>query len=163
MLRAVTPGQSAAMLALFLVICFIIAGIGGLVTATSVDSWYATLNKPSFNPPNSVFAPVWTTLYFLIAVSGWRIWRKAGFRRAPNAFLLYGLQLAFNLAWSILFFGLHWLGIALVDALLMLVTIIGTIIAFARIDRLAAAIMVPYAAWVTFASLLNGAIWVLNP
>lgn len=163
MLRAVTPGQSAAMFALFLVICFVIAGIGGLVTATSVDSWYATLNKPSFNPPNSVFAPVWTTLYFLIALSGWRIWRKAGFQRVRGVFLLYGLQLAFNLAWSVLFFGLHWVGIALVDAVLMLAAIIATIIAFARIDRLAAVLMVPYGAWVAFASVLNGAIWLLNP
>jgi tryptophan-rich sensory protein len=94
-------------LAGFLLLNLIVSAIGGWVTATSVDSWYQSLEKPPLNPPDWIFAPVWMTLYILIAVAGWRVWRKAGIAGAPRAFSRYFLQLVLNLAWSFLFFGAH--------------------------------------------------------
>ena len=92
---------------IFLALCLAVSAVGGAVTATSVGSWYPSLAKPPFNPPNWIFAPVWTALYFMMALAGWRVWRREGLRRARWALSLYALQLALNLAWSILFFGLR--------------------------------------------------------
>jgi len=135
--------------------------LGGWVTAGSVSSWYPTLAKPLFNPPDWVFAPVWTTLYALMALAAWRVWRKTGALKR-RALALYGVQLALNLLWSILFFGLHWIGAALMEIALLLGTIAATGLAFRRIDRLAGLCFAPYAAWVAFALVLNAAIWRLN-
>ncbi len=137
--------------------------IGGLATASSVTTWYAGLNKPAFNPPNAIFAPVWTTLYVLMAVAAWRVWRRepAGARRR-TAVTLYAGQLLLNLFWSLIFFGLRQPGLALTEVGLLLAAVIATAIAFWRIDRAAGAMMIPYAAWVSFASLLNFEIWRLN-
>ena len=137
-------------------------GIGGLATASSVSTWYAGLNKPAFNPPNAVFGPVWTTLYVLMALAAWRVWRAGpvGGRRA--ALTLYAVQLALNLAWSFIFFGLRQPGFALGEVVLLLASVVATAALFWRIDRLAGLMMIPYAAWVTFASLLNFEVWRLN-
>jgi tryptophan-rich sensory protein len=155
------PLGNAAALAVSLALVFAIAGIGGWVTAGSVDGWYRTLAKPSFNPPAWIFGPVWTALYVLMAVAAWRVWRQFGSVRHP-ALLLYALQLALNLAWSILFFGLHRPGWALADLLSLLAAVIATMILFGRIDRWAGLCFVPYAMWVAFAGLLNAMIWRLN-
>lgn len=122
--------------------------------------WYAALTKPSFNPPNSVFAPVWSALYLLMAIAAWRAWRKSGIDAATG---LWVAQLVLNAAWSWLFFGRHLLGVALVDIVALLALILATTVAFFRRDRAAGRMMVPYIAWVSFPSVLNAALWQLNP
>jgi tryptophan-rich sensory protein len=146
----------------FLVLCLAVAALGGAATASSVGNWYPTLAKPAFNPPNWIFAPVWTALYFMMAVAGWRVWRRDGLRRARWALTLFALQLALNLAWSILFFGMHSIGAALIEIVVLLLAILATALAFWRRDRAAGMLFVPYAAWVAFAAVLNAAIWRLN-
>ncbi len=149
-------------LAAFLALCLGIAALGGWVTAGSVGGWYPTLQKPTFNPPNWVFAPVWTVLYVTIAIAGWRVWRSRGFAGARSAMSAYALQLAFNLGWSLLFFGGRMIGAALAEIVLLLAAIVLNAVLFWRIDRAAALLLVPYAAWVGFAAVLNAAIWHLN-
>lgn len=137
--------------------------IGGVATASSVTTWYAGLNKPAFNPPNAVFAPVWTTLYVLMALAAWRVWRAPGpDRERRTALAVYGLQLVLNLAWSLIFFGLRAPGIALAEVAALLVAVIACAACFWRVDRIAGLMLLPYAAWVAFASALNFEIWRLN-
>lgn len=139
-------------------------GVGALATIPSIPTWYAGLAKPSFNPPNAVFGPVWTTLYVLMALAAWRVWRSGvSDRRAGPALALYAAQLGLNVAWSVIFFGLHKPGLALGEVALLLAAILATAAAFWRLDRLAGLLMAPYVAWVAFASALNFAIWRLNP
>ncbi len=157
-----TGWPSAAVLAGFLAICFAVSAIGGMVTQTSVGTWYQTLARPGFTPPDWVFAPVWTALYGMMAVAGWRVWRCVGFHGGRAALAWFGLQLALNLLWSILFFGLIWIGDAFVEILVLWVAILVTTVSFFRIDRWAGWLMVPYLAWVAYAAALNGAIWQLN-
>lgn len=145
----------------FFFLCAVIAVMGGAVTAPNVAEWYAGLNHPSFRPPDSLFAPVWTVLYILIAVSGWLVWRRVGFDPALPM-LLYGIQLALNFAWSLIFFGGHRIGLALIDIVLLLVVIVLTIVSFWRIAKIAALLLVPYLLWVSFATALNAAVWRLN-
>ena len=157
--------REALGLAGFLALCFAVAGAGGAVTATSVGGWYQGLEKPAFNPPDGVFAPVWSVLYAMIALAGWRVWRRRGWTRngAPEpALVAWALQLGLNLCWSFVFFGARLIGAALVEIVLLLVAIAVTTGLFARIDRIAAWLMAPYAAWVAFAALLNAALWRLN-
>jgi tryptophan-rich sensory protein len=116
--------SDAIVLAAFVAACLAISAIGGWITAQSVATWYPTLRKPIFNPPNWVFAPVWSLLYIAIAVAGWRVWRKVGIAGAPAAMASYALQLALNLAWSFLFFGGRMIGAALADIVVLLVAII---------------------------------------
>ncbi|WP_210520508.1 TspO/MBR family protein [Thalassospira sp. ER-Se-21-Dark] len=146
----------------FMVLCLIISAFGGAVTATSVNDWYAALSKPFFRPPNWVFGPVWTVIYFMIAFSGWRAWLKVGIANAKGAFGLYAGQLTLNLAWSFLFFGAQSPLLGLIDIVMLLGLIIANMVAFWKIDRLAGMLLVPYALWVAFATLLNAAIWQLN-
>lgn len=153
--------QSALAAAGFLAASFAVSALGGLATASSVETWYQTLAKPSFNPPNWVFAPVWTTLYIMIAAAGWRVWRKIGFSDR-RAFAAYGAQLALNLLWSVLFFGLRQPGAAFAELIVLWLSIAATLALFWRHDRIAGLLFVPYLAWVSFAGVLNGAIWVLN-
>lgn len=142
--------------------CLAIGAIGGAVTSTSVGTWYQQLRKPSFNPPDWVFAPVWTTFYIAMAVAAWRVWRERGLQGARFELSLFAAQLTLNLGWSILFFGLRQIGGALVEIVLLLATIVATALAFRRIDRIAALLLVPYIAWVAFATLLTAALWRLN-
>ena len=146
----------------FVALCLLVSAAGGMVTATSVDTWYQALAKPSFNPPDWVFAPVWTTLYFLMGVSGWRIWRRRALRATRGALALFGLQLFLNFAWSVLFFGFQRIDLALIDIVILFVAIVANMILFWRIERLATLLLVPYAAWVVFAIVLNVSIWLLN-
>lgn len=129
----------------------------GFVTAPGL--WYAGLTKPSFNPPAWLFGPVWTVLYALIAIAGWRVWQR---NRHGWPMKLWWTQLALNFLWSPVFFGAHQIGAALVVILLMLAALLGFIATAWRLDRVAALVFVPYAAWVAFASILNGSIWLLN-
>jgi tryptophan-rich sensory protein len=146
----------------FLVLCLALSAIGGWITAQSVGSWYQTLQKPVFNPPDWVFAPVWTLLYLMIALAGWRVWRRVGLSGARAGMVAYSAQLALNLAWSFLFFGGRMIGVALAEIMLLLAVICVNAALFRRIDRVAGWLLVPYAAWVAFACVLNLALWRLN-
>lgn len=149
-------------LVLFTVVCLCISAIGGWVTSQSVGNWYQGLEKPDFNPPDWVFAPVWALLYLAIALSGWRVWRRHGLAGAGAAMTAYGVQLTLNLTWSFLFFGGRMIGLALAEILVLLGAIGINAWLFWRIDRPAGWLLVPYAAWVAFASVLNFALWRLN-
>ena len=146
----------------FIILCLAVSGVGGAITATSVDSWYQALEKPPFNPPDWLFAPVWTALYILMGIAAWRVWRLRSFEATRTAFAVFGVQLCLNLAWSFPFFGLQRIDLALLEIVILLVAIIANTIMFWRIERLAGLMFVPYAAWVTYATLLNASLWLLN-
>ena len=134
--------------------------IGSAATVPQIPGWYAGLVKPPFNPPNSIFAPVWTTLFAMMAYAVFRILRQP--RQARWALIAYHVQLALNLLWSCVFFGLNSPLGGMAVLLPLLAMIFATIAAFARIDRLSSLLLWPYAAWVSFAALLNLSIWWLN-
>jgi tryptophan-rich sensory protein len=124
--------------------------------------WYEALNKPSWNPPNSVFGPVWTALYILMGVAAWLVWRKVGFIGAQFVLTLFIIQLVLNSLWSYLFFGIHRPELAFVDIIVLWVSIFGITIGFWRISILAGIFLLPYLIWVSFASVLNFQLWRLN-
>lgn len=157
-----STGRDAVGLMLFLLLCLVVSGIGGAITASSVDTWYQTLEKPWFNPPDRVFAPVWTLLYIFMAIAGWRIWRTPRSPARFNALLLFAVQLVLNLVWSLLFFGFQQIGMAMVEIATLLIALVACIMVFSRVDRLAGALFVPYALWVAYASVLNFSLWLLN-
>jgi translocator protein len=146
-----------------ILICFTAAGLGTLFTISAIPTWYATLNKPSFSPPNYLFGPVWTILYLLMGISLYLVWKK-GFKnkKIKDAIYLFGIQLFLNAIWSPVFFGVHSLLLALVIIVAMWFYIIKTIKAFAKIDKTASYLLYPYLAWVSFASILNFSVWFLN-
>jgi tryptophan-rich sensory protein len=146
--------SDAIALVLFLVLCQAVGAGAGFATSAAVRDWYPALAKPFFNPPPWVFAPAWTLLYVLMAVAAWRVWRTGP--------LLFGLQLALNLLWSVLFFGLRSPGLALAEVVLLWLAIAATALSFRPHDKTAAVLMLPYLAWVSFAAVLNAAIWYLN-
>ena len=146
----------------FLALCLIVSGIGGAITATSVDTWYQTLQKPTFNPPDWVFAPVWNTLYILMAIAGWRVWIQGRSTIRRRALIIFAIQLGFNLAWSFLFFGLQRIDWALANVLVLLLFIIINNNQFWRVDRLAGVLFGPYVLWVVYATFLNASLWLLN-
>jgi tryptophan-rich sensory protein len=146
----------------FTLALFILLVLGGgtlIGLMTLPGEWYAGLAKPPFNPPNWIFAPVWTLLYIMVAVAGWRTWQR-GPRSAAMA--VWFIQLALNFVWSPVFFGAHRIGAALAVIVALLATIIAFIVMAWPRDRFAALLFTPYAAWVGFATLLNGALWYLN-
>lgn len=149
-------------LAGFLAACFAVAGLGGWFTSMGMPEWYATLRKPVWNPPSWVFAPVWTTLYIMMAVAAWLVWKEAGFSGATAALTLFFVQLLLNVTWSGLFFGLQSPGWAMVELVVLWGTILGTTLLFFQHSTFAGALMVPYLLWVTFAGFLNAAIVRLN-
>lgn len=149
-------------LALFLAATFLVAWASTIFTVPSIPTWYAQLTKPSFNPPNEVFGPVWTLLYFLMAIAAWLVWKQPISQLRSQALLLFWVQLGLNFAWSLLFFRQHLIGFALVDILLLWLTIVLTGLQFFRLKKSAGWIFLPYLAWVSFASILNLAIWRLN-
>ena len=151
--------SSIAMLAGFVVVCFLAAATGILFKP---GEWYERLRKPSWRPPNRLFAPVWTILYLMIAFSGWLVWRSAGFGGAATALALYAVQLLLNAAWTPVFFGLHRLDLGFAVIVALWLSIAATIAAFAPVNGASALLMIPYLAWVTFATLLNFAVWRLN-
>lgn len=155
-------GRDILALVLLVGLCLGVGGLGGAVTAESVTTWYATLNKPSFNPPNWIFGPVWTALYILMGVAAWRVWRSADRDTARGPLAVFALQLAVNLGWSVAFFGLRNPGLAVVVILALDLLVLATALMFRRIDRLAAWLLVPYLAWISFATVLNVTIWRIN-
>jgi len=151
--------SSIVALAGFIAGCFLAAMTGAFFRP---GEWYERLKKPSWRPPNRLFAPVWTILYLMIAVSGWLVWRQAGFVGAALPLAVYGLQLVLNAAWTPLFFGLHRPDLGFVDIVLVWLSIVAAIVLFVPISVAAAVLLVPYLVWVTFATALNFAVWRLN-
>ncbi len=141
-------------------------GIGissGFLASAINNSWFEELVKPSWNPPAYLFGPVWTSLYLLMGISLGIIWNnKVSESNKKNSYYLFAVQLFLNFMWSILFFHFHSTAFALIDILLMIITIILTIISFSKFSKVAAWLLVPYILWVTFASILNFSIWSLN-
>ncbi|MBI2046163.1 MAG: tryptophan-rich sensory protein [Parcubacteria group bacterium] len=142
--------------------------IGSVFTTPSIGGWYAGIVKPALNPPAWVFGPVWTTLFALMGIAAFLVWSSYAEasadkkKRIKLALILFGIQLILNMLWSIIFFGLHSPGGALIDIVFLWLAILATIIAFAKISKPAAWLLVPYILWVSFASYLNFAIWSLN-
>lgn len=136
---------------------------GLLFTAAGVDSWYPTIQKPTWNPPKAVFAPVWTALYILMGIAFFLVWKSnADERLKKPAITFFAIQLLLNFFWSFIFFFLHRPGWAFVEITILWVFILFTIITFSRASKLAAWLLVPYISWVSFASILNYTIWEMN-
>jgi len=152
--------QAVLSLLVFVLACAAAATPG---IAFRPGAWYRRLAKPSWCPPDWLFGPVWTVLYVAVAVSGWLVWRQEGFGGAAVALTVYGAQLVFNGLWSTLFFGLRRPDLAFAEIVLLWLCVLMTIAVFHPIHQTAAWILVPYAAWVSFAVLLNLSIWRLNP
>ena len=144
----------------FLIATLGVGAVASLFTSPAIPTWYASLNRPAFTPPNWIFAPVWTALYILMAFAGWRAWKKTGLRSPEMA--AFAIQLALNLGWSILFFGLHRIGAALIEITVLDVAILATLILFFRRDRLAGLLFAPYLAWTLFATVLTRTFGQLN-
>ena len=147
-------------LAGFIILCLAVGGVSGFVTVQSVQEWYPTLNKPFFNPPSWIFGPVWTLLYIMMAVAAWRVWLEGSV--AKPALNLFFIQLVLNFFWTIIFFGMKNIGLALVEIIALWIMIALTLRAFMKIAKPAGWMMAPYLAWVSFATLLNASIWRLN-
>ncbi|KLO26499.1 peripheral-type benzodiazepine receptor [Mycolicibacter heraklionensis] len=152
--------QHLAAFLVSLVLVIVVAALGGVASADAAAD-YGRLAQPAWAPPSYLFGPVWSALYLLMAVAAWLVWR-ADPRWTNPAIIAYGVQLALNLLWSPMFFGLGWRGLALVDILLLDVAVAVTIAAFWKVHRGAALLMVPYFGWILFATALNYAVWSLN-
>lgn len=137
--------------------------IGSIFTVSAIPTWYATLVKPTLNPPSWIFGPVWTILYALMGIAAFLVWKKGWDRKdVRKALAVFGLQLVLNAVWSIIFFGLHSPLWALVDIILMWLAIVWTMVLFYKISKPAMWLLVPYILWVSFATYLNYSIWILN-
>lgn len=140
-----------------------IGATAGLFTVTGVGSWYQTINKPSWNPPGWVFAPVWTTLYVMMGVSLYLVWKSGVSNNLKRTAIgLFAFQLVLNFFWSLIFFDQQQPGWALVEIIVMWFFILFTIFAFAKVNKTAAWLLVPYISWVSFATILNYTIWKMN-
>ena len=151
--------KSAFALAGWLALCFGAASLGAVFMP---GEWYAALRKPSWNPPGWVFGPVWSALYTMMAVAVWLVWKRGGFVAQRRPLALFLAQLFLNAAWTPLFFGLHRPGIALVEIVLLWLAIAATLAAFRPVSRVAVWLLAPYLVWVSFATMLNFALWRLN-
>lgn len=150
-------------LVLSLGVCFLAAGIGAAFTAVTINTWYSTLNKPFFSPPNWVFGPVWILLYFMMAISLYIVWIVKKEKKAKRqGITFFFIQLALNAYWPILFFGFSYPPAALIEIIFLWLAIFSTIRSFLKISRSAGWLLIPYIVWVSFASVLNLAIVILN-
>ncbi|MCX6709633.1 MAG: tryptophan-rich sensory protein [Candidatus Woesearchaeota archaeon] len=144
-----------------ILICLGAGFIGSIFTMPSIKGWYSTLNKPFFSPPNWVFAPVWTALFILMGISLYFVWSEKSKKRIA-ALSVFFVQLGLNILWSVLFFALHAPFLALIEIIILWGAIFLTIARFNRVKRESAALLIPYILWVSFASILNFSIWLLN-
>jgi tryptophan-rich sensory protein len=156
--------QKVLRIALVVMTCLVIGYLSGMVTRESITTWYPTLIKPVFNPPNWIFAPVWTSLYIMMGVAGGLVWNKLDGNETlvKKAFLFFIIQLALNAIWSLIFFKLHNLLLASIEVVLLLLMIFETYTQFKKIDKIAGLLLIPYLAWVSFATILTISIWYLN-
>jgi len=145
---------------LFALITYSASAIGGFATISFKEPWYSLLNKPIFNPPDWIFAPVWATLYFMMTVAIWFFWHSKN--RNMNTVYIYFIHLIFNTTWSIIFFVVHNILLALIVLIMLIVLIIILIIRFKRVNLLSAYLMIPYLLWCCFALILNTSLLILN-
>jgi len=151
-------------ISIFVATCIGIGYLSGIVTQSSVNTWFPTLIKPAFNPPNWLFAPVWSFLYILMGVAAGLVWNRIDFEREAvrKALLFFAIQLALNAGWSLIFFGLKNPFLALIEIVLLWLMIFETYTKFGKIDKIAGYLFIPYLLWVSFATALNASIWWLN-
>lgn len=149
-------------LAASLALCLGAGGLGSIATSAKIPTWYATLAKPTWNPPNWLFAPVWTTLFILMGVAAWLVWLRRDQAGSRAALWLFGVQLLLNTLWSFVFFAAESPGLALAEIAVLWLAIAATVWTFRPVSSAAAWMLTPYLAWVSFASCLNFAIWRLN-
>ena len=140
----------------------VLGAIAGLFTAEAVPEWYETLNRPPFNPPNWLFGPVWTTLYMLLGISLFLIWKQSASKERNLAIFVFLLQQALNFGWSFIFFYFNMIGFALIEIILLWISIIVMLVLFYKIKPMTAYINIPYLIWVTFATILNASYYILN-
>ncbi len=146
-----------------ILICQLVGIIGSIFTVSAISGWYATIQKPLFNPPNWLFAPVWTTLFLLMGISLYLVWEKGLEKKEVKlAVSVFGVQLALNILWSFLFFGLQNPFLAFIEIVLLWIAILATTILFYGISKKAGLLLIPYLLWVSFAAFLNYSIWILN-
>jgi translocator protein len=139
-----------------------LGAIAGLFTAEAVPEWYETLNRPSFNPPNWLFGPVWTALYLLMGISFFLIWKQSASKERSFAIIAFLLQLSLNFCWSFIFFYFNMIGFALIEIVFLWISIVIMFFLFYKIKPIAAYINIPYFLWVTFAAILNASYYFLN-
>lgn len=150
-------------LALWIGVSFLAAAVGNLLGGSGISTWYPSLSKPPWTPPGWLFGPVWTLLYILMGVAAWRIWVRFGWKGARVPLTLFSIQLVLNALWTPAFFGLQSPGLGLIVILQLWMVLVATTISFGRCDRPAGLLLLPYLAWVSFATLLNFELWRLNP
>ena len=143
-------------------VCLVVGAVSGLFTADAIPTWFTTIQKPSWNPPNWLFGPVWTTLYVLMGIAFFLVWRSPNSADKSRAMWAFGTQLVLNFFWSFIFFKQQNISGAFIEILFMLAAIVATIVLFSKVNRTAAWLLAPYLAWVSFASFLNFTIWQLN-
>jgi tryptophan-rich sensory protein len=148
---------------LCIVVTMLLGASGGIITETGTGTWYDALNKPSFQPPDWLFGPVWTTLFFLMGLAAGMVWsaKTANYRKG-QALGAYSVQLGLNIAWSLIFFGFESPKLALIEIVILWIAILVTLQLFYKINKTAGLLLVPYLLWVTFATVLNAAIVLLN-
>jgi tryptophan-rich sensory protein len=142
--------------------CQLAGFLGSLFTTPAIPTWYATLNKPSFTPPNWIFSPVWISLYILMGISLFIVWRRQDHPQFKIAFIFFFVQLILNILWSAAFFGLRLPLLGLIDIVLLWIAILFTIKNFLKVSKFAGVLLISYLLWVSFAALLNFSLWVLN-
>jgi len=149
-------------LVLFVAVCLGAGGLGAIATTPEIGAWYTTIAKPWWNPPDYIFGPVWTTLYIMMAIAAWSVWKTAGCKEAAIPLTLFGVQLSLNVAWSWVFFGMHQPGWAFAEIVILWLAILATTRAFFRCSKIGGWLLLPYLTWVSFAAVLNFAIWRMN-
>ena len=149
-------------LCLCIIIPLLIGAVSGFATASSINTWYVTFHKPFFNPPNYLFGPVWTTLYMLMGISFYMILQSRNSKYKKGAIYLFCIQLFLNFCWSFIFFKFQYLGLALIEIIMMWISILAMIIWFTKLNKTAAYLQIPYLCWVSFAAVLNASLWYLN-
>jgi len=157
-----TRTRALAGLAGILIICFGAGFAGGQLATPALGGWYQDLTKPPFTPPDEVFQPVWSALYFLMGVAAWLVWLRKGSAPVEVPLAVFAVQLLLNIAWPLLFFELQKPGLALIEIILLESAIVATIVGFWGIRPIAALLLIPYLLWCLFASILNLFIWLLN-
>jgi benzodiazapine receptor len=144
------------------ILCQIAGFLGSLFTTPAIPTWYATLRKPFFTPPNWIFSPVWISLFILMGISLFFVWRRQGHPQFKKALIFFFVQLFLNVLWSLAFFGLRLPLLGLMDIILLWIAILLTIQTFLKVSKFAGVLLIPYLLWVSFAALLNFSLWVLN-
>jgi len=145
-----------------LLITLAVGGIAGYATATSINTWYMHLQKPSFNPPNWIFAPVWTALYILMGIALYLVWKQPASKERNRTLSFFFIQLFLNFCWSFIFFNYHQIAFAMIDIILLWVMILITMLLFSTFSKTASLLLAPYILWVSFATVLNIAVYKLN-